>query len=62
MTRPTISQDAAVAAARVILEEFFFVYPDEQMNIVGSRLVVIIQAATDAALALQRREFKTSDN
>jgi hypothetical protein len=63
MATPTISHDAAVAAASRILEEFFFVYAEEQVNAVGCRLVVIIQAATEAALELQRKELlKTSSN
>jgi hypothetical protein len=61
--RSSISRDAAVAATRPILEEFFFVYPEPEMTIVGARLVAIIQAATDAALELQRRQFASvSDN
>jgi hypothetical protein len=63
MSRSSISRDAAVAAATVILEEFFWVYPDEQMESVGCRLVDIIKAATDAALEFQRRALsRTTDN
>lgn len=44
-------------------KSFFFVDPEAQMELVGRRLVLIIEAATDAALRLQRGEMlKVSNN
>jgi hypothetical protein len=54
---PCISEDAAIAATRVILEEFFVVHPDVKPEKVGGRLVAIIKAATEAALEHQRRNI-----
>jgi hypothetical protein len=63
MSQSEITRDAAVAAAAAILDEFFFVYPDEQARAIGARLAAIVQAAIEASLEFQRREvLKASDN
>jgi len=52
MSKREISRNVAMEATEKILEEFFWPYPDPQYQIVGCRLMRIIDAAAWAGLTI----------